>query len=144
MKVKYSAKWFFSWLQRDQLPFMKRIVMKSSYSGELNSNSLVCNINIFWTSSFTVVTKSFMFCLRSSFSIKSLFVYCQFLSQFVLESCYKWSESTFWYHCCFKNNYFPFCSKVSHFHHSLNICYSLKFFIFFQFFGVTEASTWYF
>ena len=113
----------------------------SSYSGELNSNNLVWNINIFLTSSFTVVTKRFMFYLRSSFSMKNLFVYCQFLSQYVLESCYKWSESIFWYHCCLKNNYFTFCSKVSHFHHSLNIYYSLKCFFFFQFFVVTEAST---
>ena len=110
---------------RDQLPFMKRIIMKC-YPRALKSYNFVQEhwratilfkistlLNLPVLSSLQRVT---CFILRVDFFQKhSLLYFFKFVHNMFWDNGYKWLKTIFLYRYWFKNNNFPFYCKVSHF-----------------------------
>ena len=105
---------------------MKRIIIKSSYSGASKSYNFVFNINIFAYSRFIVVTKGFMFYLRRIIiPKKSLLQFFKFIDNMFWDGCYKYLKNNFTCRLCFNNNNLSFWCELSHFpyfQNSLHIC----------------------
>ena len=81
MKIKLSTKRFFNYVEQDQLPFMVKITVKSSYPRALKSYNFVWNI----------IPQKSLFISRM---LGSKVIYNMFCA-----SCCKWLENNFlnWY-----------------------------------------------